>query len=34
MDFKGPKNWPKAATALSVIDDHIRYVVALRAKPE
>jgi transposase InsO family protein len=36
MDFKGPKNWPKAATALSVIDDHSRYVVALRAtaRPE
>ncbi len=36
MDFKGPKNWPKEATALSVIDDHSRYVVALRAtsRPE
>ena len=36
MDFKGPKNWPKAATALSVIDDHSRYVVALEAtaRPE
>jgi transposase InsO family protein len=36
MDFKGPKNWPKACTALSVIDDHSRYVVALRAtaRPE
>jgi transposase InsO family protein len=36
MDFKGPKNWPKTATALSVIDDHSRYVVALRAtsRPE
>jgi transposase InsO family protein len=36
MDFKGPKNWPKEATALSVIDDHSRYVVALKAtaRPE
>ena len=36
MDFKGPKNWPKACTALSVIDDHSRYVVTLRAtaRPE
>lgn len=36
MDFKGPKNWPKSATALSVLDDHSRYVVALRAtaRPE
>ena len=36
MDFKGPKNWPKASTALSVIDDHSRYVVALEAtaRPE
>jgi len=36
MDFKGPKNWPKAATALSVIDDHSRYLVALQAtaRPE
>lgn len=36
MDFKGPKNWPKASTALSVIDDHSRYVVALAAtaRPE
>jgi len=36
MDFKGPKNWPKAATALSVIDDHSRYLVALGAtsRPE
>jgi transposase InsO family protein len=36
MDFKGPKNWPKACTALSVIDDHSRYVVALEAtaRPE
>lgn len=31
MDFKGPKNWPKSCTALSVIDDHSRYLVALRA---
>ena len=36
MDFKGPKNWPKACTALSVIDDHSRYLVALEAtaRPE
>lgn len=36
MDFKGPKNWPKSSTALSVIDDHSRYVVALEttARPE
>jgi len=36
MDFKGPKNWPRDATALSVIDDHSRYVVALKAtaRPE
>jgi transposase InsO family protein len=36
MDFKGPKNWPKACTALSVIDDHSRYVIALEAtaRPE
>jgi transposase InsO family protein len=31
MDFKGPKNWPRALTPLSVIDDHSRYVVALEA---
>jgi len=36
MDFKGPKKWPKSSTALSVIDDHSRYVVALEAtaRPE
>jgi len=36
MDFKGPKNWPKSCTALSVIDDHSRYLVALAAtaRPE
>jgi transposase InsO family protein len=36
MDFKGPKNWPKDCTALSVIDDHSRYLVALQAtaRPE
>jgi transposase InsO family protein len=36
MDFKGPKNWPKSCTALSVIDDHSRYLVALEAtaRPE
>lgn len=33
MDFKGPKNWPKACTALSVIDDHSRYLVALAGTP-
>jgi hypothetical protein len=31
MDFKGPKNWPHAVGPLSVIDDHSRYLVALRA---
>jgi transposase InsO family protein len=36
MDFKGPKNWPRALTPLSVIDDHSRYVIALEAtgKPD
>jgi len=36
MDFKGPKNWPRACTALSVIDDHSRYLTALKttARPE
>jgi transposase InsO family protein len=36
MDFKGPKNWPQASTALSVIDDHSRYLVALEGteRPE
>jgi transposase InsO family protein len=36
MDFKGPKNWPKSCTALSVIDDHSRYLIALQAtaRPE
>ena len=36
MDFKGPKRWPKSRTALSVIDDHSRYLVALgaTARPE
>ena len=36
MDFKGPKNWPKSSTALSVIDDHSRYLIALEAtaRPE
>jgi len=36
MDFKGPKNWPKSSTALSVLDDHSRYLVALQAtaRPE
>ena len=29
MDFKGPKNWPRSLTPLSVIDDHSRYVIAL-----
>jgi transposase InsO family protein len=35
-DFKGPKNWPKASTALSVIDDRSRYLAALKgtARPE
>jgi transposase InsO family protein len=31
MDFKGPKNWPHAIGPLSVIDDHSRYLIALRA---
>ena len=31
MDFKGPKGWPASCTALSVIDDHSRYLVGLRA---
>ena len=31
MDFKGPKQWPRAMTPLSVIDDHSRYLVALEA---
>lgn len=36
MDFKGPKNWPTASTALSVLDDHSRYLIALEAtaRPE
>ena len=36
MDFKGPKNWPKSCTALSVIDDCSRYLIALEAtaRPE
>jgi transposase InsO family protein len=33
MDFKGPKNWPRASTALAVIDDHSRYLVALEGTP-
>ena len=33
MDFKGPKRWPQACTALSVIDDHSRYLVALEGTP-
>jgi transposase InsO family protein len=31
MDFKGPKNWPRSMTPLSVIDDHSRFVIALEA---
>ena len=31
MDFKGPKNWPHAIGPLSVLDDHSRYAIALRA---
>ena len=31
MDFKGPKNWPQPVGPLSVIDDHSRYLIALRA---
>jgi len=36
MDFKGPKNWPQAMTALSVLDDHSRFLIALKptARPE
>jgi len=36
MDFKGPKNWPQQMTALSVLDDHSRYLIALKptARPE
>ena len=36
MDYKGTKNWPTSSTALSVIDDHSRYLVALEAtaRPE
>ena len=34
MDFKGPKNWPRSCTALSVIDDHSRYLLALEATPQ
>jgi transposase InsO family protein len=30
MDFKGPKNWPSQMTALSVLDDHSRYLIALK----
>ena len=33
MDFKGPKNWPTSCTALSVIDDHSRYLIALEGTP-
>jgi transposase InsO family protein len=31
MDFKGPKKWPQPVGPLSVIDDHSRYLIALRA---
>jgi transposase InsO family protein len=31
MDFKGPKNWPHRIGPLSVIDDHSRFLIALRA---
>jgi transposase InsO family protein len=36
MDFKGPKNWPRQSTPLSVIDDHSRYLIALKttARPQ
>jgi len=36
MDFKGPKNWPQKMTALSVLDDHSRYLIALKptAQPQ
>ena len=33
MDFKGPKNWPRSMTPLSVIDDHSRFLLALEATP-
>lgn len=31
MDFKGPKNWPQPVGPLSVLDDHSRYLIVLRA---
>lgn len=31
MDFKGPKGWPGSVGPLSVLDDHSRYVVMLKA---
>jgi transposase InsO family protein len=36
MDFKGPKNWPRERTPLSVLDDCSRYLIALgaTARPE
>jgi transposase InsO family protein len=29
MDFKGPKNWPRAVGPLSVLDDYSRYLIVL-----
>jgi transposase InsO family protein len=31
MDFKGPKLWPQRVGPLSVLDDHSRYLIVLRA---
>jgi len=31
MDFKGPKLWHQSVGPLSVLDDHSRYVIVLRA---
>ena len=31
MDFKGPKGWNAAVGPLSVLDDHSRYLLVLRA---
>lgn len=31
MDFKGPKGWPGSVGPLSLLDDHSRYVVLLKA---
>lgn len=31
MDFKGPRGWPGSVGPLSILDDHSRYVLVLRA---